>query len=356
MQTLLSFIVPFAIVTAVTPLIRRFALRWKLGDKPNGRKIHTSTIPHLGGIGIVIGTIATVGVVGMLDGTGATSSLLVRFVVPVGVIVAMGLVDDMKNLRPRQKLALQIVAAAALSVSGFHLLVGIPVLDQNVVFVVLLSMFYLVGVSSALNLVDGMDGVASGLAFISAGAFAVMSLMAGAPAILFLSLALAGSCLGFLIHNFPPGRIFMGDTGSTFLGIILGILSCSFTMLQPGINMFLAVCLILAIPMMDACLAIVRRIAQRQPVFVADNQHIHHVIHSFGFTNRETLFILYTLQGVMALLGVLAMKGLMVAIVLGIVMVVLTFATFLRIMLVSPERSRPVPREFVHSSIPSLEK
>lgn len=358
MQTLLVILIPFAFVTLVTPLIRRLALQWKLGDKPNGRKIHTSTIPHLGGVGIVAGTLGTFGVAALLDAGGSVFDSFVRLIGPVALIVTMGLLDDIKNLKPRQKLLLQVVSALGLTLLGFRLLVGVPLVDENLIFVILLSTFYLVGISSSLNLVDGMDGVAAGLSFISSATFAVLASAMGATSILYLSLALGGACLGFLVHNFPPGKIFMGDTGSTFLGIILGVVACSFTMLQPGINTFLAVCFIVAIPMLDTWLAIARRLFQRQPVFVADSQHIHHVIHSFGFTNRQTLVILYLLQGVMALLGFLTMKGLVVAVVLGLAMMVITFLTFLRIMLVAPDRARPVTHtnKFVHNSIPSLEK
>jgi UDP-GlcNAc:undecaprenyl-phosphate GlcNAc-1-phosphate transferase len=362
MSTLLSIIIPFAIVATATPIIRRFALHWKLGDKPNGRKIHTATIPHLGGVGIVAATLTMVAVAARwFDRTGATTDALIRFILPVGLVVVMGLVDDLKNLRPRQKLLMQVIAAAALALAGFHLVVGIPVLDGNAVFGILLSVFYLVGISSALNLVDGMDGLAAGLSLVSAAAFAVLGALLGAAPTLYMSLALGGACLGFLVHNFPPGKIFMGDNGSTFLGMMLGLIACSFTMLQPAISTFVAVCLILAVPMIDAWLAIARRLALRRPVFVADCQHIHHVLHSFGFTSRQTLFILYLLQSVMAFLGILTAKGLMVALVLGVSLMAVTFLSFLRIMLVTPERRRadrtqPVPAKLVHNSVPSLEK
>jgi UDP-GlcNAc:undecaprenyl-phosphate GlcNAc-1-phosphate transferase len=127
-------------------------------------------------------------------------------------------------------------------------------------------------------------------------------------------------------------------------------------MLQANINTFVAVCLILALPMMDALLAITRRLALRQPVFRADAQHIHHVLHSVGFTNRQTLLILYLMQSVMAFLGILTMKGLMVALVMGVVLFVVIFFAFLRIMLVSPASVPAARPKLVPNSVPSLEK
>jgi UDP-GlcNAc:undecaprenyl-phosphate GlcNAc-1-phosphate transferase len=356
MISLISLISAFAIVVILTPIIRRYALAWKLGDKPNGRKIHTSTIPHLGGIGIVLGTLGATSACALwIDETGETAALLVRLIVPVTMIVVMGLMDDTKNLKAREKLFVQITSAAILALVGFRFVVGLPLLDQNLAFGILLTTFYLVGMSSAINLVDGMDGVAAGLSAISAASFAVLAAMLGASPILYLSLALTGACVGFLIHNFPPGKIFMGDNGSMFLGITLGIVACSFTVVQPGINTFVAVCLILALPMVDAWLAIARRLARRQPIFRADSQHVHHVVHSFGFTNRQTLLILYFMQSVMAFLGILTMKGLIIALVVGLVLLFATFVTFLRIMLVSPVLATARPK-LVHNSIPSLEK
>ena len=147
----------------------------------------------------------------------------------------------------------------------------------------------------------------------------------------------------------------MGDTGSMFLGIMLGVLGCSFTMVHPSINAFFAVCLILAVPMLDAWLAIARRLALRRPVFQADCQHIHHIISSFGFSPRQNLVILYSIQVVMALLGVLAMSGLMLPLILGLALMVLLFVTFIRVMVASDARP-DLGTQFVHNSVPSLEK
>ena len=357
LQALFAVALSFFVVAIVTPLIRALALRWKLGDKPNGRSIHTSTIPHLGGIGMVAGTVLSLVVIGWFFGFGDTgSSFLYKLAAPVAMIVILGLADDTRNLRARQKLTVQIIASTILAVSGVHLYLGFQAFDTNVLAVILLTSFYLVGTSSSVNLIDGHDGVAAGVSLISAVAFAVLSWIVGANHLIVLSLALSGACLGFLIYNFPPGKIFMGDTGSMFLGIVLGAIACGLSMTQPAITTFFAVCLVLAIPTMDALLAVARRLVLRRPVFHADHQHVHHILTSFGFTARQTVVILYCLQAVMACLGVLAMSGFVIPIIAGGVMFLFLFVGFFRLMVITKERAHPASPNLAHSSVPTLEK
>jgi UDP-GlcNAc:undecaprenyl-phosphate GlcNAc-1-phosphate transferase len=334
-----TFLAAFVAVVVFTPLVRKYALRWKLGDKPNGRKIHTANIPHIGGIAIVLGTLLGLFAARVFAVAGA-ESLSARVLLPVALIVGLGLTDDIKNLKARRKLTVQIIASLALAMLGVRLYIGVPVFDGSLILVGALSAFYLVGMSSSVNLIDGHDGLAAGTSLISAVAFAVIAGATNAQWLMVLSLSVAGACLGFLIYNFPPGRIFMGDTGSMFLGIMLGIVACYFTMMQ-----------------LDSCLAIVRRLSLRRPVFQADCLHIHHILTSFGFSTRETLFILYGMQAVMAFLGILVMRGFTVPLVLGLIILTLAFYTFIRIMVAagSGEQQAAAPK-FSPGSVPSLEK
>ena len=358
LHALVAFSLSFLIAAAATPFIRRYALQWRLGDKPNGRKIHTDTIPHLGGIGIVAGVVVSLGVLAAFFapiGRGFPG-FLVKMLFPVGMIVALGLIDDIKNLKAHQKLFVQTLSSIILAVSGIHLLIGLPAFDMHLLFVILFTTFYLLGISSSVNLIDGHDGLAAGVSLISAGAFGVTAVLIGAPGLLCVSLALSGGCLGFLVYNFPPGKIFMGDTGSLFLGIMLGILACSVTMIRPGVSTFFGACFILSVPMVDAWLAIARRFTLRRPVFEADCMHIHHVLTSFGFSPRQTLVILYAVQAVMAVFGVLAIMGFVLPVFAGLAFLLLVFFAFFRIMVASKEREAERRTEFAHSSIPSLEK
>ena len=347
------FVSAFLLTLLATPVVRRCALRWKLGDKPNGRKIHTYMIPHLGGIAIVFGTICGVSA-GLLGDGGASWKLLLHRVLPaVGLIVALGLVDDMKSLRAIQKLTIQLVSALVLALSGLLFYTGIPAVDGSGMFLMLVSVVFLVGVSSAVNLIDGHDGLAAGVSLISVAAFAVMSAFAGSSLSLIISLALGGACLGFLLFNFPPGKIFMGDTGSMFLGIVMGLIACFLTMLRPSLFTFVAVCFVLGIPMLDAWLAIGRRVVLRSSLFQADSLHMHHVLRKIGFSPRRVLLTMYSMQAFLAILGVLVFKGYATPGILGACFIAVVYFSFLRIMVAAHARPA-VTTTLAPNALPSL--
>lgn len=330
------FLFAFFITVLLTPIVRRYALRWKLGDKPNGRKIHTRVIPHVGGIAIVAGTVAGLVALGATElKSGAWVAMLWKMLPPVGLIVMLGLVDDMKSLRAVQKLTIQVMSSLILAVSGFLLFTGIPVLDGTNSVVLLVSVAFMVGISSSVNLIDGHDGLAAGICLIAAAAFAAMAVMLGSGMALVVTLALGGACLGFLVFNFPPGKIFMGDTGSMFLGIVLALVACTLTAVKPEGRTFIAICFVLGIPMLDAFLAIARRVILRLPVFKADCLHMHHVLRELSFTPRQTLLVMYSKQLFLSGLGLLVLQGFVFPIVIGIVFTAVVFVWYLRIMIVS---------------------
>jgi len=357
MSDLTVFFTAFVVTLLATPLVRKAALRWKLGDKPNGRRIHTDLIPHLGGIAIVLGTFAgfaAVSVAGWDPGAG-WRPMIQRMLPAVGLIVVLGLVDDMKSLRVVQKLTIQVVGAAILAISGFLIYTGVPAIDSVNVIALLVSVAFLVGISSSVNLIDGHDGLAAGICLIAAISFAVMAVMFGADVVLVVTLALIGACLGFLVFNFPPGKIYMGDTGSMFLGIMLALVACSLTALQPAPKTFVAICFILGIPMLDAFLAIARRLILRTPVFKADCLHMHHVLNELSFTPKQTLIVMYSMQTFLAGLGLLVLKGFVFPLVIGVAFVVIVFVSYLRVMVVS-RSSAPAAPKLSTNSIPQLKE
>jgi UDP-GlcNAc:undecaprenyl-phosphate GlcNAc-1-phosphate transferase len=354
---LTAFLTALIITIAATPLVRKFALRRKLGDKPNGRKIHPHMIPHLGGIAILVGTVA-----GLLVAGATAPELASRWrmwlpkVVPaVGLIVLLGLVDDMKSLRVFQKLTIQVVGAAILAAFGFVLLTGIQALDAIDALVLLVSVLFLVGISSSVNLIDGHDGLAAGICLIAAVSFAVMAVTFGSGAVLVVSLALIGACLGFLLFNFPPAKIYMGDTGSMFLGILLALIASSLTAVQPTLRTFVAICFILGIPMLDAFLAIARRLILRTPIFKADCLHMHHILNELSFSPKQTLVVLYSMQAFLAALGLLTLRGYNFSIVIGLVFIAVVFASYLRVMVVSQSGASAAPN-LAAGSIPQLKE
>jgi UDP-GlcNAc:undecaprenyl-phosphate GlcNAc-1-phosphate transferase len=345
------------ITVAATPLVRKIALRWKLGDKPNGRKIHPHMIPHVGGIAIVLGTLAGVFAASATEpeSIGSWRASFLGILPPVSLIVVLGLVDDMKSLRVFQKLTIQVIVAVILAVSGFVLFTGIGALDTVDALVLLVSVMFLVGVSSSVNLIDGHDGLAAGICLISAVSFGVMAVMLGAHMVLAVTLALIGSCLGFLLFNFPPAKIYMGDTGSMFLGILLALVACSLTAVEPTVRTFVAICFILGIPMLDAFLAIARRLMLRTPIFKADCLHMHHILGELAFSPKQTLVVMYSMQAFLAALGLLVLKGHSFPIVIGLLFVAVVFVSYLRLMVIS-QAGAPAAPKLATSSIPQLKE
>jgi UDP-GlcNAc:undecaprenyl-phosphate GlcNAc-1-phosphate transferase len=310
-------------------------------------------IPHLGGIALVIGTVGGILLYNFLT-RGSTELLpLVRTVAPgVGLIVALGLVDDMRNLRAIQKLVVQILAALLISISGLSLLTGIAPIDASPVLVILVTSIFLVGMSSATNLIDGHDGLATGITILSASAFAIVAWNMGASALVALSITLTGACLGFLIFNFPPGKIFMGDNGSMFLGTMLAVVACGLTSLRPDFYTLAGVALIMGVPIIDAMLAVVRRIAMHSPLFRADSLHMHHVLSQSGYTPRQTLAVLYTMQTFLCALGVMVVFGLTVPAILGGAFALVSFVSFFRLMVASRQLGGRVAADLAAASIP----
>jgi len=292
-------------------------------------------------------------ITGVALSSASSQALLLRTVLPaVALIVVLGLVDDMRSLRASQKLTVQIIAALFLSVSGFVLYTGMPLVDATPLGLLVISCVFFVGMSSAVNLVDGHDGLAAGVSLISAAAFGVMSLVVGSTVGLVVSLALAGACLGFLLFNFPPGKIFMGDTGSMFLGITLAVIACTLTSARPTVNTFVGVCFVLGVPILDVVLAIVRRVVLRSPVFSADSLHMHHVLTHVGFSPRQVLLVVYSMQMLFAVVGVSVMSGATVPLVLGCTLVATAFVSFLRLMVASRQTGGRVAPAMSPSSIP----
>jgi UDP-GlcNAc:undecaprenyl-phosphate/decaprenyl-phosphate GlcNAc-1-phosphate transferase len=325
---ILTFLAAIIISVITTPLIRKFAVRWRLGDKPNGRKIHPDVIPHLGGVAILFGVLA-----GIAFTTADNINVILKALPATLLVVGLGLVDDTRNLAARPKLLVQIVAAGLLVSAGFRLFTGFDGLDAFAVAAGLVSLVFIIGMLSSVNLIDGHDGLAAGIALIASAAFAVIGRIDGADGVVAGSLAISGACIGFLIFNFPPARIYMGDTGAMLLGLTLAQIACLITMRSPTVNTFAAVLLVLGVPILDTILAVARRVVLRAPLFSADHLHVHHVLRDSGLSPRKTLAVLYGLQLLLAGLGIAAARGGVLPVVVGFAVVTVAFVAFLRAMI-----------------------
>jgi len=316
----LTLLVVVAVTYLLTPLVRMAAIRFKAVIPARDRDVHAASIPRMGGIAMYLGVVAGLLVASRLvplrdtfHGTG----LVVGLLGAGGLIVLIGIVDDRWGIGAIGKLAGQIAAAAILFASGARLTYfpephnGLFALTQNES--VVLTILVVVATINAVNFIDGLDGLAAGIVCIAASSFfiyyyslaKVVGLSAEAvPAL--ASILLAGACLGFLPHNFYPARIFMGDTGSMLLGLLLAyvpiwaINSLDFTTLSYQANRYAEIlplllpAAVLVIPYVDMLRAVIRRTRAGLSPFAADRKHLHHIMMlEIGHSHRSSVLILY---------------------------------------------------------------
>ncbi len=295
------------VVVAVTPLLIRLGRRYSLYDEADDRKVHPHGISRLGGIGITA-ALGLAGLAAMQWGdypfTGRLASGLGIGLAPVFLV---SLWDDLKSLPWWVRLGVQAVGAGLFAVI-------VPPMDRlNLPLVGTfelgfwsypLVVAWLVLTTNAINFIDGLDGLAAGIAAIAGVVFMIASFRAGFVVTMALSASLVGACLGFLPYNFPPARIFMGDSGSTVLGFVLGVIA----LVGAGKNVALVSLLVpfiaLGIPILDTIGAIIRRTYRGRSIFEADRRHIHHRLLSLGLGYRRTVVLLYLVS---ALLGGIAL-------------------------------------------------
>lgn len=288
-----ALVIALGIPLLLTPLIRKLAIIAGAVAIPGARKVHLGPIPCWGGLGIYLGFAAA------LVCSVPLNREMLGLLLGGLVILVVGLIDDRRALSPWAKLAGQIGAAAVLVSFG----VTIKFMTNPFGGMISLGYFsipftiaWVVAITNALNLVDGLDGLAAGIAVISAGTVAVISLGQGALPVAFCAMLLGAAALGFLPYNFHPARIFMGDTGAMFLGFMLASLSAlGLTKSATAFSLILPI-LILGIPIFDLLFAIVRRLLRGQHIFTADKGHLHHRLLDMGLTHRQTVLMIYAIN------------------------------------------------------------
>jgi UDP-N-acetylmuramyl pentapeptide phosphotransferase/UDP-N-acetylglucosamine-1-phosphate transferase len=332
----IAFGLSLAIATVMTPLVLRAARARRLYDAPDARKVHVEPTPRLGGLAIVLAFYAPVTGLLLVD-AGASRLLtdlgpqLVGLFAGGLAVAAIGLYDDLRGANARQKLVVQTAVAVAMVALGYRVEVITnpfgPPLELGLLTYPI-SVLWFVGVMNAVNLIDGLDGLAGGVSFIAVATLLALSVLNNHPLAVLLSAALAGALAGFLIFNFNPARIFMGDTGSLFLGFILAALSMS-TSTKASTTVAIAIpLLVLAIPLLDTAMAIGRRLRAHRPVFSADQDHLHHKLLRAGLSHRGAVLTLYGVALVLAATAILVRlvpTGFGVASVLGAGLAVVGF-------------------------------
>ena len=326
MTSLFAFILALAISFACTPAVRMLAIKIKAVDVPkDNRRMHKVPIPRMGGLAIFAGFLVSV-----------------LFFVPLGnefrsiligalILVVLGIIDDIVALKPRTKFAGQIIAALIPALSGvsIHGIVNPFVPGQYStlgIFSIPFTVIWIVGITNAVNFIDGLDGLACGVSAIATVTMFIIAVLFGETYIALMMAALAGACLGFLPYNMNPAKIFMGDTGSMFLGYTLATVSIQGLFKFYAVISFAVPFILLGLPIFDTGFAIVRRLLKGQSPLQADRGHVHHRLIDLGFDQKQSVAILYAFSALMGLTAViLARTNESKLIILAIAMLVCFF-------------------------------
>ncbi len=297
----------------LTPLVVRLARAVNVLDEPGLRKVHAAAIPRLGGLAIVIPTLALILPVFLLDNEIGKQfrDLQIQLGTLLGagaLVFAVGLVDDILGLAPRYKLTVEVVAAAVVciggtTIDGFSLGGGHHVSFGW--FAIPLTMLWIVGITNAVNLIDGLDGLAAGISLITCTVICSIAVYVQRPVMAVLMLALIGSLIGFLFYNFNPAKIFLGDCGSLFLGFMLGSASIVTSHKTSTLLALALPVLALGVPIFDTLFSMLRRLAERRSMFAPDRGHIHHRLLSRGLDHRHVVLLLYGVSAAACGLGLL---------------------------------------------------
>lgn len=301
-----AFFTAAAFAFLVTPAVRIFAFKIGALDIPkDDRRMHKEPIARLGGLSIFLGFAVSVFFFGATTTFLNASKPVLGILIGASIIIALGIIDDIKVLKAGVKFIVQIIAAAIPVFCGVRInifaMFGFSS-NNTITYIisVFITIFWIVGITNAVNLIDGLDGLAAGISSISTISVLIIMLLIRNVEIAIIAAALAGASLGFLPFNLNPARIFMGDSGATFLGFILAVLSIQGLFSSYLIVSFAVPFLVLAIPIFDTMYAIFRRISEKRSPMSADRSHIHHRLIDIGFSHKSTVKILYTVSTVLA--------------------------------------------------------
>ncbi len=293
MQFLLPFVVAMVVAMASLPMFVRLANRLLLVDQPGGRKVHTLPIPRIGGLAMACGVVVAAMLTLKLQDQDRW------FLAGAGTLTVFGALDDRFDLDYRIKLLGQIIAVAFVVLPGGIQIHAIALDDRIVLptwISIPLSFVFLVGVTNAINLADGLDGLAGGTTFLCLCAIALLSRLGDSVATTGLALTFAGAILGFLRFNTYPASVFMGDAGSQLLGFATGVLSVHVTQNSTTQLSAALPILLLALPILDTASVMMQRIAEGRSPFSADKNHIHHKLLALGFVQHEAVMLIYVIQ------------------------------------------------------------
>jgi UDP-GlcNAc:undecaprenyl-phosphate GlcNAc-1-phosphate transferase len=275
-------------------LMRAFALRRGLIDRPGLRKAHAQPTPYLGGIAIVAGTLLPVTLL-----VGRWDPRISVIAVAGAAVAALGLVDDLRSLRPVARLVTECLAATAVVVCGGRIDAFAGWLDP------VITVCWIVVITNSFNLLDNMDGASATVATVTAGFLAWVAYLAGQSGLVLLLLALSAGCLGFLVHNWTPARMFMGDAGSLFIGFVLAAATVSIDVPTGPVDRIAELFLVTFVATVDTCLVMLSRHRAGRPVLHGGTDHISHRLRRLGCSVRQVTLVLFATAVLSCLCGAL---------------------------------------------------
>ena len=313
-----TYIAIFVIATlsslVLTPLLRRFCQRYELLDEPRDhRRLHVRAMPRLGGIAIFISVLLALSGLPFLNNMltqaiRTDSSRLFITLVPAALVLLLGIYDDLRGANALVKfIGLSAAGALLYAMGGRIVALSIPfigLVTLKPVFAFAITIFWTVAISNAFNLIDGVDGLATGAALFASLVIFIVSLLFGHPIVTVVSLALTGSLVGFLRYNFNPASIFLGDSGSLFVGFTLAALSVTGSEKASTAVAVAIPVMAFGLPVVDTSITMIRRFISGKPIFQGDREHVHHMLLARGWSQRQVALGLY---GVCALFGMLAL-------------------------------------------------
>ncbi len=300
-----AFATSFAISLLTTPFAKKMSYKLKAIDYPKSRGLNSEPMPRMGGLAIVLGFMITVMLMSFFV-TDFITTQFVGFMAGGIIIVILGMLDDIYELSAKFKFLVQLIVAIIIVKTGTRIdVIMWPYWEYLKSFNGPITVIWIIGVINAVNLIDGVDGLAAGVTSIAALCLTILCIISGTTTAVVLTSTLAGACLGFLPRNFSPAEVYMGDTGSTFLGYVLAVSSCIGVYKSYAIlSVFISV-LAMALPIIDTLFAMIRRAVNHRPIMSPDRGHLHHRLIDSGYSHRQAVMILYGLSAISAIIAIL---------------------------------------------------
>ncbi|MBM7571339.1 glycosyltransferase family 4 protein [Aquibacillus albus] len=336
----LALLVCFMASILLTPYVKKLAIRIGAVDQPNERKVHIRVMPRLGGLAIIASFL-----IGFILFTPGSVVEFWPILLGALIITIVGVLDDLTELSAKVKLGGQLLAAIITVMGGVQIeFITLPFGERIEFgyFAIPITILWIVGITNAINLIDGLDGLAAGVSAIALLTISGMAISMGSIPVAFMGLILLGSTVGFLVYNFHPAKIFMGDTGALFLGFMISSLSVMGLFKNVTLFSLIVPIIILGVPILDTVFAIVRRIIQRKPLSSPDKLHLHHCLIRLGYSHRQTVIAIYALSALFSLAAIIFTRSTMYGSVITMVLLLVMVELIVEITGLISENYRPI--------------